>query len=252
MKIIKVSKITALIGMLCAVMYASFVWADEETDRLKQLERAMTAPSDTQSISQSPAKVNKTKNTTRNLGVIRSSKAEEIDETHGADAGLTQNNKVQVEAATVQVNANARQSETVAVQSQANAGKSQTQALTKRDCGTIATDAKLTAVEFPIQFNVGSADLTDSAENTLQLIAKILSLANNCVLVEGHTDSDGNFNRNMELSRQRADSVVQFLSKKVGVSRARLIALGKGSSEPIKNLDSRNPKNRRVVFKVVS
>lgn len=132
---------------------------------------------------------------------------------------------------------------------QSNTEQAQTAATS--DCSKPAADARITAVDFAIQFKVGSADLTPSSEMTLRQIAKILAISNNCVLVEGHTDSAGNANRNLELSRQRADTVVRFFTEKAGIQQTRLVPVGKGSSEPIMNLDSRNPKNRRVVFKVV-
>ncbi|CAB1367382.1 OmpA family protein [Denitratisoma oestradiolicum] len=120
------------------------------------------------------------------------------------------------------------------------------------DCSSLSPDIKANAVDFAIQFKVGSADLSSTSEGTLIEIGKILSLSpDRCVLVEGHTDSTGNADKNMALSRDRAGSVVKFISERGGVERKRLIPIGKGSSDPIKNLDPRDPKNRRVVFKVV-
>ena len=102
-----------------------------------------------------------------------------------------------------------------------------------------------------IQFKLGSADLSPVSENTLKEIAKILALTpDRCVFVEGHTDSTGNADRNLRLSRERAESVVKFIVSKAGVLRSRLITAGKGSNEPAKGLDARDPKNRRVSFKV--
>lgn len=120
------------------------------------------------------------------------------------------------------------------------------------DCSALPPDAKAKAVDFAIQFKVGSADLTPAAEQTLSDIGKILSMApDRCVLVEGHTDSTGNADKNLALSRDRAASVVRFIAEKGGVDRKRLVPSGKGSSDPLNNLDPRDPKNRRVVFKVV-
>lgn len=120
------------------------------------------------------------------------------------------------------------------------------------DCHTVAADAKATPVDFAIQFKSGSADIAPASEETLRQIAKILSLApDRCVLVEGHTDALGGFDANMVLSRIRSASVVQFIVGKAGVDSNRLIPIGKGPNEPLKNLDPRDPRNRRVVFKVV-
>jgi len=121
------------------------------------------------------------------------------------------------------------------------------------DCAAIPPDARTVGVDFRIQFNVGSATISPASEATLTQIAKILSLSpNRCVLVEGHTDATGNAERNMALSRDRANSVVNYITDKNGIDRKRLLPEGKGSSDPMQNLDPRDPKNRRVVFKVVT
>ncbi|MCF8211063.1 MAG: OmpA family protein [Rhodoferax sp.] len=120
------------------------------------------------------------------------------------------------------------------------------------DCQTVAPDAKATPVDFAIQFRSGSADIAPASEETLRQIARILSLApDRCVLVEGHTDAIGNFDANMVLSRIRSASVVQYIVGKAGMDSNRLIPIGKGPNEPLRNLDPRDPRNRRVVFKVV-
>lgn len=204
MKINGVLKIVALNCLAGAMLVSLPVRADEEADKLKQLEHAVTAPSDKKLVGKP-----------RTRAIV-------FDAAPEADAGQAQ---TPVEA--------------------------KTQPASKGNCSTPAADAKITAVDFAIQFKVGSADLTAPSERTLLQIAKILSLSNNCILVEGHTDSAGNADRNLELSRQRADSVVKFFTEKAGIAQARLVPVGKGSSEPVNNLDSRNPKNRRVVFKVV-
>lgn len=121
----------------------------------------------------------------------------------------------------------------------------------KQDCSLLPPDTKTTVVDFEIQFKLGSADLSPASEKTLNEIAKILSMApDRCVFVEGHTDSTGNSERNLRLSRERADSVVQYIVNKSGIARARLITAGKGSTEPVRGLSPENAKNRRVSFKV--
>lgn len=121
------------------------------------------------------------------------------------------------------------------------------------DCSALPADVKAVPVDFAIQFKLGSAEVAPASEPTLREIAKILSLnPERCVLVEGHTDATGNPDRNMELSHKRADSVVKFIVEKSGIDRNRLVPVGKGANEPLKNLDPRDSKNRRVVFKVVS
>lgn len=124
---------------------------------------------------------------------------------------------------------------------------------TPADCKSLPADVKSSAVDFAIQFKMASADISHASESTLNEIAKILSLSpERCVMVEGHTDATGSAEKNQVLSQQRADSVVKFITEKAGIDRNRVTPIGKGSSDPIKNLDPRDPKNRRVVFKVVA
>ena len=121
------------------------------------------------------------------------------------------------------------------------------------DCANLPPDVKANAVDFAIQFQVGSAKVSQGSEGTLASIAKILALApDRCVIVEGHTDSTGNADKNMALSKDRAGSVVNYITEKAGIERKRLVPLGKGSSSPAAGLAPNDPKNRRVVFKVVA
>ena len=136
--------------------------------------------------------------------------------------------------------------------SEATAQANQPKAASATDCSSLSPDVKATAVDFSIQFKVGSAEVAPSSEEVLRQISKILALSpDRCVLVEGHTDASGNADKNMSLSRDRAGSVVKFIVEKTGMDRNRLVPVGKGSIDPLKNLDPRDSKNRRVVFKVV-
>jgi len=121
------------------------------------------------------------------------------------------------------------------------------------DCAALPPGIKTIGVDFAIQFNIGSAIVSPASERTLDQIARILALSpDRCVIVEGHTDATGNYDRNIMLSRDRAGSVVNFISSRNGIDRKRLVPVGKGSSDSIQNLDPRDPRNRRVVFKVVT
>lgn len=121
------------------------------------------------------------------------------------------------------------------------------------DCAALPPDVRATAVQFAIQFRPGSAVITPASGNTLTEIGKILGLTpDRCIIVEGHTDAEGNPDRNMALSRDRANAVVKFIADKGSVDRKRLVPVGKGSTDPLRDLDPRDAKNRRVVFKVVA
>lgn len=120
------------------------------------------------------------------------------------------------------------------------------------DCNALPADLNSVTVDFSLQFEQGKAEVSPASEPMLREIAKILSLnREGCILVVGHNDAVGNPYLNMELSYRRANWVVNFVAEKSGMDRSRLVPIGMGSSEPLKNLDPRDPKNRRVVFMVV-
>jgi gamma-glutamyltranspeptidase/glutathione hydrolase len=69
--------------------------------------------------------------------------------------------------------------------------------------------------------------------------------------IEGHTSSDGNFNTNMRLSRERAETVKNYLIKK-GVDPARLTSQGFGPTKPLNEgkTEEERALNRRVELKM--
>lgn len=106
-------------------------------------------------------------------------------------------------------------------------------------------------LQLSVQFEIGSATVSAASRELLAKLGAAMNspaLAGQSFRVEGHTDSTGDAAANLRLSDRRAQSVQAFLEKNAGVAANRLIAVGKGSAEP---LDSANPKaavNRRVVI----
>ncbi len=102
-----------------------------------------------------------------------------------------------------------------------------------------------------ILFDVNSANIKPESYGTLKDIANVLKENPDVkVRVIGHTDSDGDDKKNMELSRKRAESVRSALQKEFGIDAARIEVDGKGESEPVDKNDTPEGKanNRRVEF----
>jgi len=113
----------------------------------------------------------------------------------------------------------------------------------------LLTDGKL--VTNGILFNVNSADIKTESYGVLKEIAGILNENKNInVKIVGHTDSDGDDAKNLELSKKRAESVKNTLAKDFGIDPKRLETDGKGESEPLEPNTSAINKanNRRVEF----
>lgn len=101
-----------------------------------------------------------------------------------------------------------------------------------------------------ITFSFDSAALSPSFTPTLDKVARTLndySQGNNIIVVSGHTDSRGDDNYNMNLSRDRANSVASYLINR-GVAPNRIQVIPYGESRPIasNNTDAGRQQNRRV------
>jgi outer membrane protein OmpA-like peptidoglycan-associated protein len=84
-----------------------------------------------------------------------------------------------------------------------------------------------------ILFDVSKAELKSVGQEDLTKFARILNkYANTIILVEGHTDATGSEERNMELSRQRAQAVADFLIANQ-VQGSRFTVTGNGETKPI-------------------
>ncbi len=109
------------------------------------------------------------------------------------------------------------------------------------------------AARTPIQFGSGGDRITEDSVPTLELIAEFL-VANPSVRVQiiGHTDSDGEDDANLTLSRIRAEAVrAQLIAR--GVEAERLTPLGMGEYDPVTDNVTREGKarNRRIEFLVL-
>jgi tetratricopeptide (TPR) repeat protein len=105
-----------------------------------------------------------------------------------------------------------------------------------------------------IEFDEAKAEIKDAMKPTLDRIVLFLVDHPKVRLsIEGHTDSSGDPDANIELSQWRAFAIQKYLENKGKLEPGRIDAVGKGSSEPIKpevTLEDRAV-NRRVEFKLI-
>lgn len=105
-----------------------------------------------------------------------------------------------------------------------------------------------------VHFDTGSDKLGENAKIVLDEAARLAQTFGKARLrVEGHTSSTGNRQDNIELSENRADSVVDYLVEEHGFPRDKFVVVGKGPDDPIASNDTEKgrAKNRRTEFKIV-
>jgi outer membrane protein OmpA-like peptidoglycan-associated protein len=100
-----------------------------------------------------------------------------------------------------------------------------------------------------VLFATGKSELTAVAQQKLTLIAGTLApqAEEHDIVVEGHTDSRGSRDFNMQLSQERAQSVMNYLVSR-GVQAESITAMGIGPDRPLADNNSRDGRqqNRRV------
>ena len=101
-----------------------------------------------------------------------------------------------------------------------------------------------------IRFNFRTDKLTKTSQKQLNALVPLLQQhATQKIIIGGHTDNQGEAKLNQHLSKQRAESVVNYLIKK-GVSSQQITAVGHGEMQPIAtNKTSQGRKqNARITF----
>lgn len=105
-----------------------------------------------------------------------------------------------------------------------------------------------------VLFDVGRSTIKAESRESLKKVAEVMKrLPELRIEVQGHTDSQGDPQRNLELSQIRAESVCHFLSE-LGIDPSRLTAKGYGIARPIAPNDTPQGRalNRRVMIEVKS
>jgi len=107
-----------------------------------------------------------------------------------------------------------------------------------------------------VTFRVNSAVLSPEAKQQLDNFAtKALASTGYMIEVSGHTDSTGGETKNMRLSRDRAESVVEYLTVKHKIPARRFITpMGYGKSDAVadNSTSTGRQQNRRVEVKILA
>jgi outer membrane protein OmpA-like peptidoglycan-associated protein len=114
---------------------------------------------------------------------------------------------------------------------------------------TVATEAP--QKDMRIQFEFGSADLTESAKQVLNELGAALQsdeLSAFQFSLVGHTDAVGSDAANLALSEERAQAVKSYLTGQFDIAPARLEANGLGETDLADPNDPNSGVNRRVVI----
>jgi outer membrane protein OmpA-like peptidoglycan-associated protein len=102
---------------------------------------------------------------------------------------------------------------------------------------------------YGVYFDTDKAVIKPESRPTLEQIAKLLAGQPQLnVFIVGHTDSQGAYDYNMDLSRRRAEAIVAELAKSYRIAPARLRSAGVGMLAPVGSnaTDAGRALNRRV------
>ena len=103
-------------------------------------------------------------------------------------------------------------------------------------------------------FEYGSDQLAETARLSLMKLGFLIQKnPDSLFIIEGHTDSFGGEDYNLELSMRRATAVVSWLRDSLGLGTDRIQAVGMGKSKPIVSTTGtveQQGMNRRVEIKV--
>ncbi|MEA3052180.1 MAG: hypothetical protein QOG72_1083 [Sphingomonadales bacterium] len=116
-------------------------------------------------------------------------------------------------------------------------------------------DELLLTMPSGITFPINSYEIQPNFYSTLDQVATTLTAYPSTLIdVYGHTDPSGGDSINLPLSRNRAQSVANYLAQR-GVNSARIATQGFGSSQPLpgntNSTEAERAANRRVEIRIV-
>lgn len=102
-----------------------------------------------------------------------------------------------------------------------------------------------------IEFDFDKANLKPNSRNELNILSQyLLSHPKISIKIEGHTDNKGADDYNLELSKDRAETVKLYLKNK-GIAIERMHTEGFGASQTLSQEDLLQDRNRRVLIRIV-
>ncbi|MBN9334891.1 MAG: OmpA family protein [Devosia sp.] len=128
--------------------------------------------------------------------------------------------------------------------------REQKMVLVKAEVMADAIDHDGSIALYGIYFDTAKADLTPDSAPTLKEIALLEGRPELVLLIVGHTDSQGSYDYNLDLSARRANAAKAALVSSYGVDARRLTAAGAGMMAPVASnaTDEGRAKNRRVTI----
>ncbi|MGV1100134.1 OmpA family protein [Thiovibrio sp. JS02] len=128
------------------------------------------------------------------------------------------------------------------------------EALAASDAAAVRREGNLLSVVLKgdVGFDTNSAVVRPGLHGELDRIAQVLvQYPQTVIRIEGHTDSAGSEEYNMDLSRRRAEAVKNLIIQR-GVDGARMEVLPLGESSPVatNETEAGRQKNRRVEIKI--
>lgn len=119
----------------------------------------------------------------------------------------------------------------------------------RKEIVKIVEKYKLPTIDMTIYFDYNSAKITPKSYPTLVKLGKALlhkDLKGGTFLIGGHTDARGSDHYNLQLSRDRAAAVKDFLMEAFHIEHKSLLAIGFGEEELKDAAYPESGENRRV------
>ena len=135
-----------------------------------------------------------------------------------------------------------------------NQEKSMRDALAASEAAAVTREGNLLAVTFKgdVTFDTNSTEVRRGLYTEINRVAGVLNqYPDTLIRVEGHTDSKGSDEYNINLSKRRADAVKTLLGQR-GVADSRMEVVGFGKTMPVATNDTEAGRqmNRRVEIKI--